>query len=653
MPGTPGLKLRMDFALSPDLRRLVQFMPNAGGDSEVALARRDGERLYFVRDGATIPERVIPGTVAEHALNGETSRITAPDYRGILNDAAASPVDGTGWVVIVKSARRSVERAALYGALHAAAAAAGLGLFVLLLLAQRASRRAVETERRSLAEKTLLAQAIEQAAESVVITDAAGDILYVNPAFTRVTGYSREEAVGRNPRVLKSGKHDAGFYEEMWSVLSRHEVWHGRLVNRKKDGTLFEEEASIGPVRGEDGRVAHYVAVKRDASAETALEQQLRHAQKMDAVGRLAGGVAHDFNNILTSILGNAEMAAMQVPENSQVAEDLKQILKAGKLAADLTRQLLVFSRKQIVEPVSLDMNKAVHDFERMLRRTLGEDIKLVLDLASSPLWVKIDPSQFDQIILNLAVNARDAMPQGGRLVIAAAPVEFSRTTAFAIASIPSGRYARLRVIDEGVGMEPAVMDHIFEPFFTTKEKGRGTGLGLSTVFGIVKQAEGYVTVDSEPGRGSVFSVFLPLTAAPGEVKSVVETRSGAMRAGETILLAEDQDEVRVVAERALRSAGYVVLPCRNGVEALAVEAAHRGDIHLLLTDVVMPGMGAKELANALQQRRPGARTLFISGYTDEKVESGGVLKPGVDLLQKPFTISTLLSRVRAALEKA
>ncbi|MDX6770896.1 MAG: PAS domain S-box protein [Elusimicrobiota bacterium] len=647
-----GLRLELRYALDDDVLRMVSFMPSVERTAETLLLRvADGSVRRLDGSAYDTAAHGAAGLAARIA-RGERTRLAALDQRGVLCDAEARHIPGTDWVIVLKSARAESTAAALRGALHAAAAAAGCLLIVMLLLLRDARRRGDEAARQANGEKTLLAQALEQAAESVVITDARGLIRYVNPAFTRVTGYSREEALGQSTRLLKSGKHDARFYEEMWSVIARGLTWHGRIVNRRKDGSLFEEEASIAPVRGPDGAVTHYVAVKRDASVENALEQQLRHAQKMDAVGRLAGGVAHDFNNILTSIIGNAELVLMQAPPGSPLTEDIRQIVKAGKTAAGLTRQLLVFSRKQLIEPVVLDANAALRDLEKLLRRTIGEDVKLALQLKERPLWMKIDPTQFDQVLINLAVNARDAMPQGGRLVITSDAAEFLAATTFPYGRVPAGQYAKIRVADEGTGMTPAVMDRIFEPFFTTKEKGRGTGLGLATVFGIVKQAGGYILVDSAPGKGSAFTLFFPLVGAPEEAREVVESRTGAKRAGETILLVEDQEEVRGVAERALRAAGYVVLPCANGPEALAVEAAHRGDVHLLLSDVVMPGMGGRELSQRLRERRPGLRVLFMSGYTDNEVERGGVLKPGVDLIQKPFSITALLERVRAALDR-
>ncbi len=650
-PSRDDLRLRLTFEMDPDLLFTIGFMPSYERGVSSLLISREAGGLYGLPGTDAPPALPAPGTIIDRALRGETRIDSAPGRDGGDWDAASRPVAGRDWLMMMRTNLSESRSLALQRAVLSGGAA---GAIILLICAgmKLLRQRAGDAKRLSDEKLALLSSAVERAAESVVITDAESHIVYVNPAFCQLTGYSQAEALGKTPRVLKSGRHDKSFYEEMWSVLRRGETWRGRLVNRRKDGTLFEEEGSIAPLRGPDGAVTHYIAVKRDVTAEADLERQLRQSQKMDAVGRLAGGVAHDFNNILTSILGNAEMTAMQAPAGSQLADDMQQIIKAGKLAADLTRQLLIFSRKQIVEPVALDMNQSLRDFEKMLRRTLGEDVKLVLELWTGPVWVKADPSQFDQVVLNLAVNARDAMPHGGRLSITASPVEFAGATTYAYTRIPAGQYARLRVTDAGVGMTPAIMDHLFEPFFTTKEKGRGTGLGLSTVFGIVKQAGGYITVDSEPGRGSTFSVYLPLVTAPDAVKNVVDSRSGVTRSGETVLLAEDQDAVRVVTERALRSAGYVVLPCRDGAEALAVEAAHRGDIHLLLTDVVMPGMGGRDLATRFQERRRGSRVLFMSGYTDEKLELGGALKPGVDLIQKPFTITALLARVRAALDR-
>ena len=495
----------------------------------------------------------------------------------------------------------------------------------------------------------LLSMAIEQTSENMLITDAEARILYVNPAFERATGYTRAEALGRRPSMLKSGRHDRSFYEEMWATLASGAVWRGRLVNRRKDGTLFEEFTTINPVRNADGLVTNYIAVRRDDSKERSLHEQLLQSQKMEAVGRLAGGIAHDFNNLLTAILGCAEMLAGSVAPGSVDASDVETILDAGRRAAGLTRQLLSFSRRQVTEMVALDLKASVLSIETLLRRTLGADLTLSLSLPTPPAWIKGDVGQIGQVLLNLSVNAGEAMPNGGALTISVSVEELVAPRVSDHDTVPPGSYALLRVADTGSGMDADVLKRILEPFFTTKELG--TGLGLSTVYGIVKQCEGYLCVDSVPGRGSVFDLYFP-SAAPPPAESAQAGFSGSpSEASETVLIVEDEDEVLTLAVRALESQGFTVLTARNAAEALAVSAAHRGEIQLLLTDVVMPGLTGPELARALLARRPKTRVLYMSGYADGNLATGGVLPDGVDLLQKPFQLAELRERVRRALD--
>ncbi len=609
--------------------------------------------LVNVPDGTMVPHNGIDHKIAGarplmlRAARGESGRIAGLDYRGVYCDAISRPVRGTNWILFAKSDRGELKATAR----GRAAIVLALLIAVFVLLAVYIDRGA-QSQRAVESDFNLLALAIAQMRESVVLTDAAGTILYVNPAFTEASGYTREEAVGKNPRVLKSGLHDAAFYSAIWSTLGRGETWRGRISNRAKDGHIYEEDASISPVVGADGKVVNYVAVKRDISAERSLEDQLRQSQKMEAIGRLAGGVAHDFNNILTSILGYAEIASSSLPPGTPLAEDLGEITRAGKLAAALTRQLLTFSRKQVITPTTFDLNLAVAAIEKMLRRTLPEPVERVLELSPEPVWVHIDPAQVDQILLNLAVNASDAMAGGGRLRFTTATVHLTKPLRYSLWTVPPGRYARLSVIDTGHGIPANIMEHIFEPFFTTKEKGRGTGLGLATVFGIVKQANGHVIVDSTPGKGTLFAVYLPLAETPGELEySAGKTAALGAHNGEVVALVEDQEIVLRLTEKILKSAGYRVVPFASASEALTALTTRTEALHLLLTDVVMPEMSGGELAAAVRARRPDLPVLFMSGYTDDIVAKAGRLEPGTDLIQKPFTPDELLARVRASLD--
>jgi len=495
-----------------------------------------------------------------------------------------------------------------------------------------------------------LATAIEQAAEAVVITDTQGTIQYVNPAFEKVTGYSREEAIGRNLRFLKSGKHDTEFYQRLWAVLTRGEVWRGHFVNKRKDGTLYEEEATISPVRDAAGRIIHYVAVKRDVTHETQLEAQLLQAQKMEAIGRLAGGVAHDFNNILAVILMQTEFLLMSVDLSEGVRDGVQQVRTAAERAANLTRQLLLFSRRQVMQARDLDLNEVVTNLAKMLQRIIGEDVRLELHLHPTPLMTHADAGMLDQVLMNLAVNTRDAMPKGGRLIIETTAREFSPEEAAALPDVKPGHYVGLRVSDTGCGIPPEILPRIFEPFFTTKEQGKGTGLGLATVFGIVKQHGGSIQVASEPGRGTTFEVYIPALPAGSTQATAAESRTPPRGGTETILLVEDEPDVRQVTRVILEVHGYRVLEASDGRQALELWQQHRETIQLLFTDMVMPeGMSGRELSQRLRADRPQLKVLYTSGYSAEL--AGQELPPGASFLQKPCSAELLLETVRRCLD--
>ncbi len=509
------------------------------------------------------------------------------------------------------------------------------------------------TERKKSEERVLtLSRAVEQSPSSIVITDTAGTIQFVNPQFCRVTGYGREEVLGRNPRMLKSGAHPPEFYAGLWRTISAGREWRGEMQNRRKDGTLYWESATISPVHDGEGRVTHFVAVKEDITGTKVLEEQLRQAQKMEAVGRLAGGVAHDFNNLLTVIGGFSELAMNRMEADDPRRPLLAEVRKAADRAAGLTRQLLAFSRRQILQPVVLDMNEAVTGMEKMLRRLVEEDVEIDLRLDAGLHRVLADPGQLEQAVMNLCVNARDAMPNGGRIRITTRNVEVASGTASAGAGANPGPHACIEVEDSGSGMTPDVLAHIFEPFFTTKPQGKGTGLGLPMVYGFVRQSGGALEVDSVPGRGSLFRVLLPAASAahaaggPGG-RHIPE----ALRGSETILVVEDEPAVAEIAARSLRDAGYEVLVANAPEEALRAAADHRGDIRLLLTDVVMPGIDGREVAALVTGLRPGIRVLFMSGYTDDIIGHHGILDAGIAFLSKPFHPAALCAKVREVLD--
>ena len=497
---------------------------------------------------------------------------------------------------------------------------------------------------------TTLVTAIEQTSETVVITDLEGAIQYCNPAFEKVTGYSKEEVVGQNPRLLKSGKHSAGFYQEMWATITQGKVWSGHLTNKKKDGSLYEEDATISPIRDASGKLSGFVAVKRDVTDRLQLEEQLRQAQKMESVGRLAGGVAHDFNNLLTVINGYSGFLLKKLKAGDPLREYADEIKAAGERAASLTKQLLAFSRKQLIEPKVLDLNTTIRQSAPMLQRLIGEDITLQTHLDDSLGKVLADPDQMHQVIMNLALNARDAMPDGGKVDIETRNVELSVESSSAIRpdTLP-GRYVRVTMTDNGQGMDETTRQQIFEPFFTTKELGRGTGLGLATVYGIIRQGGGWVDVASEVGVGTSFQVYLPQVDVSGTTE-LAGAGGPTEAAVETLLVVEDQESVRSFAVAALKGEGYRVIEASDGNEAIAVAGRHPEGLHLLLTDVVMPGMNGKELSERLRALHPNMKVLFISGYTADVIAHRGVLDPGVAFLHKPFNPEELAAKVREVL---
>lgn len=621
---------------------------------------------------------------------------------------------------------------------------------------------------------TRITTAINVAANGILMTDNQGTILWLNEAVTKMTGYSREELLGNTPRILKSAKQGPDFYKELWDSIKAGKVWHGSLINRRKDGSEYWEEMTITPVFGDNNQPNYFIAVKqdfteqhrllehnnrlisilesttdivgianvngdllylnksgkrmwgfvedqeylhknikdfypewayqivwtegipaairrgtwagetallsrdgrevpasqvivahkdstgitvylsnilRDLTEQKKLEAQLHQSQKLEAFGQLAGGVAHDFNNLLTVISGFSELLLSQFPKDDPKRSFLEQIQRAGERAASLTRQLLAFSRQQILEPKVLNLNALVNDTEKMLRRLIGEDVQIVAVLSPTLRPVKVDPGQIEQVIMNLAVNARDAMPQGGKLTIETQNVELDEAYAKTHSEVRPGRFVLLAMSDTGIGMTPEVKARIFEPFYTTKGVGKGTGLGLAVVQGIVKQSRGSIEVYSEVGSGTTFKVYLPAVqerptslSSPGLSKPALGT--------ETILLVEDEDAVRELAALALQGSGYTVLKASRGKDALRLMEGRTERIDLLLTDVVMPEMSGSKLAEALQARYPSLKVLFLSGYMDDAVFRHGILQDKVAFLQKPFTVTSLTRKVRDVLDQ-
>jgi PAS domain S-box-containing protein len=497
-----------------------------------------------------------------------------------------------------------------------------------------------------------------------LIYDSVADVIYllsvepgdvyrfksVNRAFLTATGLTREQLIGRRiEEVLPESSLALVLGNYRRAIDERRRVdWEEVAVYPA--GTKVGE-VNVAPIFDTAGRCTHLIGAVHDVSERRQLEEQFRQAQKMEAVGRLAGGIAHDFNNLLTAIGGFAHLALDNPGLPQTVKGDLEQITTAAKRATDLTRQLLAFSRHQVMQPVSLHLGTALGEIAPMLRRLLGEDVRLVVNVDPGLGYVLVDPGQLSQVVMNLAVNARDAMSTGGTLTLEAANVELDAEYAQGHAEVTPGPYVVLSVTDTGIGMDAATRARLFEPFFTTKELGKGTGLGLATVYGIVKQSSGHIWVYSEPARGTVFKVYLPRIEAVTGERLRTSTEPRHTDGGETILVAEDDDAVRAFIGTVLEGRGYRVIGAGTADEAIETASRHVGPIHLLLTDVVMPGLNGIELAKRIGEIAPGIKVIFMSGYTENTIVHHGVLDPAVSFLAKPFSPDALAGRVRADLD--
>ncbi len=653
---------------------------------------------------------------------------------------------------------------------------ARLGSAIARALEQRRMR---DEHRRMQQQMALQATALETTANAILVTDMAGRILWVNRAFTTLTGYTAAEVAGKTPRLLKSGKHDQTFYRNFWNTILSGQAWRGEFINRRKDGSLYFDEHTVTPVRSENGDITHFIGVMHDITArknaeealrqseenfrqiaesihevfwitdprknkmeyvspayetiweqtckslyespaswldaihpsdrervlkaamakqsqgdydetyrivrldgavrwirdrafpirnaagevyrlvgtaedvteQRSLEQQIRQAQKMECIGQLAAGVAHDFNNLLTVIGGHSQLLEMALPPGDPKSESLVEIQTAVDRAASLTRQLLAFSRQQVLEPRLLNLNTVVTEMQKMLHRLIGEDVSLATVLKPNLHPVKADHSQLDQILLNLAVNARDAMPTGGKLTIETSNVELDENYVATRPEVKPGPYVMLAVTDTGTGMTPETQARVFEPFFTTKSVGKGTGLGLAVVHGIVKQSGGHIAVYSEVNIGTTFKIYLPamqgMADTPAESDTVKPTTGR-----EVLLLAEDEEIVRKLTAKALENYGYTVVKASNGAEVLQLAESNADRIDLLITDVVMPEMSGYELSQKLRTRHLDVKVLYLSGYTNDAIVRHGILAADMAFLQKPFTPVSLAIKVREVLNQ-
>jgi two-component system cell cycle sensor histidine kinase/response regulator CckA len=503
-------------------------------------------------------------------------------------------------------------------------------------------------------EHQLRVKAFDAFLQGVTITDPnkpENPIVYVNEGFTRLTGYSRDEALGKNCRFLQGKDTSPETVAIIGAAMREQRPCFVEIQNYRKDGVPFWNALSIAPIF-EDNKLTHFVGVQTDITAFKQMEFQLRQKQKMEAIGHLAGGVAHDFNNLLTVINGCCELLRGTDGMPDDALPLVEEVHKAGERAATLTRQLLAFSRKTVLQPTVVSLPALVTDFEKLLIRLIGEDIQLTTDFPAEGGLVRVDPGQIEQILMNLVINARDAMPRGGRLTIGTRDVFLDEDYVRQLSEVRPGRYVRLTVSDTGCGMDKSTLPRIFEPFFTTKPVGKGTGLGLAMVYGVVKASGGHVSVESEPGRGTTFHLFFPIVDEP-DLVAQPPSRHSQTPGCETVLLVEDEAGVRTLARQALESRGYRVLEAADGEAALQLCREHPGEIDLLLSDVVMPRMSGRELRQRVTMLSPQTRVIFTSGYTDDAVVRHGVFQAESDFLQKPFTVHGLLRKVREVLDRA
>jgi PAS domain S-box-containing protein len=492
---------------------------------------------------------------------------------------------------------------------------------------------------------------VEDAPYGIYRSTLTGQFLQVNPAFQKMLGYeSTEELLGRD--LANHIFRHAGEYQRLTEILAHtEEIKDLEMEWKRQDDTPITVRCSGRRINDESGIPAYFEVFAEDVTEKRVLEKQLRMAQKMEAIGRLSGGIAHDFNNLLGVIIGFSGVLKKNLDPGSALYEHALEIEKAGQRAASLTKQLLAFSRQQVLTPAVLSLNSLATDMEKMLLRLLGEDIEVSLMLDPELGNVKADQSQIEQVIMNLAVNARDAMPTGGKLKIETSNIQLDQAYTWNHPGSKVGEYVLLTVTDTGMGMDAGTLTHIFEPFFTTKERGKGTGLGLATVYGVVKQSNGYIWVDSAPGKGASFQVYLPrYVGQAATVERIVDSRE-KLRGSETILLVEDSEPLRKLGQTFLEAGGFRVFPAESGESALEVATRFGGTFDLLLTDVVMPGINGRVLAEQLSPRQPGMKVLYMSGYTDSFVAGHGVLDPQTHLLHKPFTEEVLIRKVREVLD--
>jgi len=515
--------------------------------------------------------------------------------------------------------------------------------------------RDISESKEAAKEHTRIMAAVDQLAESVMITDSDGYIVYVNPGFSNITGYSYEEVIGRNTAFLESGMHNEDYYQNIYSVINQGKTWKGRFTNLKKDGITYISEAIISPISDADGTIINIVAVEQDVTEIVENEEALQQSQKMESIGKLAGGVAHDFNNLLMAIMGYVDLCREELDPEHPVYELLNEVTAAAERSVLITKQLLAFARKQTISPEVINLNEEISGMLKLLSTMIGEDVTLNWVPCDEPWMVRIDPGQIDQIMTNLFVNARDAIDGVGNIMIETYRTEVESDYACGdSAGVAKGQYMVIAFSDDGCGMDKNIQSNVFEPFFTTKDIGKGTGLGLATIYGIVGQNDGYVNVYSEPKQGTTFRIYLPLFQGKhiNNYDNVKQELSDEVQGGaETILLVEDEKNIRAIASLILEKLGYKVLAADRPESAIIVSNEYDGKIDLLFTDVVMPEQNGHDLAKELEKTRPDMKQLFMSGYTANVILQQDIIEEDVNFLSKPFSRENLASKIREVLD--
>lgn len=502
--------------------------------------------------------------------------------------------------------------------------------------------------KKTLDEQARLVTAVEQTAESIVVTDHMGIIQYVNPAFEQITGYLRSEVLGQAINIINSDRHKKSFYQSLWDTLQRGEIWQGRFVIKGKDNSLCETETTISPVKNTSGEITNHVRVQRDVTHEIRLENQLRQAQKMEAIGTLAGGIAHDFNNLLMGIQGNVSLSLLEIDSDSSSSQNLKKIEQLVQNGVDLTKQLLGFARGGKYEVRLTDINNLLKEQNFMFGRT-NKEVIFEGDYAPD-LWnAEVDQGQIEQVIMNLYLNALQAMPGGGTLSVQTENITIDQDQ-YRPYHVKAGKYIKIAIADSGIGMDEKTLQRIFDPFFTTKAMGRGTGLGLASVYGIVKNHEGFINVSSQIGKGTEFEIYLPATD-----KAIVEKKEAPekfYKGKEAVLLVDDEDMILDVGERMLNKLGYNVFTATNGIEAIEIYLKNQGVIDMIILDLVMPKMNGGETFDRIKEINSGAKVLLSSGYSINGQAQEIIARGCNGFIQKPFSMQSLSQNIRMVLDE-